>query len=48
MFDFAKTSDKLDEIGSTKWSQDPASGRFSIDFNNRTVGNSDSGLIDLK
>lgn len=48
MFDFAKTSDKLDDISSTKWSQDPASGRFSIDFNNRTVGNSDSGLIDLK
>ena len=47
-FDFSKLNDKLDSIGSTKWSQDPDSGRFAIDYNNRTVGSSDSGIIDLK
>ena len=46
--DFKNIGEKLDEIGSTKWSQDPESGRFSIDYNNRTVGSSDSGIIDLK
>lgn len=48
LFDFANIGDKLDDIGSTKWSQDPESGRFAIDYNNRTVGNSDSGVIPLK
>jgi hypothetical protein len=43
-----RINDMLDEIGSSRWSQDPDSGRFTIDYNNGTVGNSDSGVIDLK
>lgn len=45
--DFAKIGDKLEEIGSSKWGQDPDSGRFMINYNNGTVGN-DNNLIQLK
>ena len=48
LFDFKNIGDKLDDIRSAKWSQDPKKGRFTIDFDNRTVGNSDSGVIRLK
>jgi len=45
--DFAKIGDKLDEIGSSRWGQDPDSGRFMINYNNGTVGNDDN-VIQLK
>jgi len=47
MFDFAKINDKLDEMGSTRWAQDNESGRFMINWNNKTVGTGDD-VIELK
>ena len=47
MFDFAKINDKLDEMGSTRWAQDNESGRFMINWNNKTVGTGDE-VIELK
>jgi len=45
--DFAKIGDKLNEIGSNKWAQDPNSGRFMINYNNQTVG-TDNDVLSLK
>jgi hypothetical protein len=45
--DFSKISDKLNEIGSNKWAQDPKSGLFMINYNNQTVG-TDDDVISLK
>ena len=47
IFDFAKINDKLDEMGSTRWAQDNESGRFMINWNNKTVGTGDD-VIELK
>jgi hypothetical protein len=45
--DFSKIGDKLNEIGSNKWAQDPNSGLFMINYNNQTVG-TDNDVISLK
>lgn len=46
-YDIRKTNKKLDEIGSTRWAQDNESGRFMINWNNKTVGTGDD-VIELE
>jgi len=47
MFDFSGIDDKLREIGGMTWAQDPDSGLFAINYNNKTVG-TDDNVISLK